>query len=225
MNHQYNNSKLVAAINGLTNSSSHSNLIPQQQLHHNNQHIQQTQPVQQQQTTTDAIIVQSNSSVVSDEFIIQLQEQFGGDNKQIYILNNNQVLNQSNSGHSSSNGDNSNQVQYLIVDKDVDINVILQDPNIFNQVNQNSNQQQPQQQLYLNNSVVQHSSNDLSTVQTQQHIHQTTPKPTYLPKQQFTNQNSSTSRYGKINRNLFLLFFILFLKFLVDADLKGSQTV
>jgi hypothetical protein len=40
-------------------------------------------------TTTDAIIIQSNSNVVTDEFIQQLQEQFGGENKQIYILNTN----------------------------------------------------------------------------------------------------------------------------------------
>ncbi len=220
MNHQYNNSKLVAAINGLTNSSTHSNLIPhqqQQQLHHHNQIMQQPQPTQQQQTTTDAIIVQSNSSVVSDEFIMQLQEQFGGDNKQIYILNNNQVLNQSNSGQSNSNGDNSqpNQIQYLIVDKDVDINVILQDPSIFNQTNMNSGQQQqvqqqPQQQqsLYSANAGLQLSSSDLSTVQMQQQPiqpiqqqQQTNPKPAYLPKQQFINQNNTTSRYGNASRS------------------------
>lgn len=98
-------------------------------------------------TTTDAVIIQSNSNVVTDEFLQQLQEQFGGENKQIYILNTNNsgtsltsVNTDSSSASLSSNNTNS-QIQYLIVDKDVDINLILQDPSIFN------NQQQQQQPI------------------------------------------------------------------------------
>jgi len=113
-------------------------------------------------TTTDAIIIQSNSNVVTDEFIQQLQEQFGGENKQIYILNTNNTSGNtsltsvnSNTSIASENNNtlnatnNNSQIQYLIVDKDVDINLILQDPSIFNQ-NQQPIQQQQQQQQQIN---------------------------------------------------------------------------
>jgi hypothetical protein len=86
--------------------------------------------------TTDALIVNSNSNLVSDDILLQLQEQFG-DSKQIYILNSsNQSLISSNSYANSSNNQLGHQhqpIQYLVVDKDIDINVILQDPNIFTQ--------------------------------------------------------------------------------------------
>ena len=92
--------------------------------------------------SSDALIINSNSSVVSDEVLQQLQEQFGGDNKQIYIFNTNSQ--QSNS--QEPNNSSTNQVQYLILDKNVDINVFLQDPNIVNQLNQSAAQVQQQQQ-------------------------------------------------------------------------------
>lgn len=108
---------------------------------------QQQQPVvsltSNATATTEAFIVNSNSNIVTDEVLMQLQEQFG-DSKQIFILNSgtNSVSTASGSvvnglahsgGTSSSNGPtgSSNNVQYLVVDKDVDINIILQDPNIL----------------------------------------------------------------------------------------------
>ena len=100
----------------------------------NNYHQQQQQQ-QTPQMTTDALIINSNSNVVSEEILIQLKEQFG-DNKQIFILNSS---NNSISASSSSTAliSSTTPIQYLIVDKDIDINTILQDPNIFNQTNLN----------------------------------------------------------------------------------------
>ena len=86
--------------------------------------------------TTDAFILNSNSNLVSDDILLQLQEQFG-DSKQIYIINssNNSIssLNHSTTANLSNISANSvdNNIQYLVVDKDVDINSILQDPNLF----------------------------------------------------------------------------------------------
>ena len=105
------------------------------------------QQQQQPQMTTDALIVNSNSHLVSDDIILQLQEQFG-DTKQIYILNssNNSLISSSSYNNSNSLQPSNQPVQYLVVDKDVDINLILQDPNIFNQAfNTNTNNNQSQQ--------------------------------------------------------------------------------
>ena len=93
--------------------------------------LQQQQ--QQQPMTTDALIINSNSNVVSEEILLQLKEQFG-DNKQIFILNssNNSI---SASSHSpSSLISSATPIQYLIVDKDIDINTILQDQTLFSHV-------------------------------------------------------------------------------------------
>lgn len=86
-------------------------------------------------SSTDALIINSNSNVVSEEIVTQLQEQFG-DSKQIYILNTN---------------NNGGSIQYLVVDKEVDINVLLQDPSILQASASASaatatSQSQPQQQ-------------------------------------------------------------------------------
>jgi hypothetical protein len=111
----------------------------------------QQQPAQNVQTT-DALIINSNSSIVSDEILMQLQEQFG-DSKQIYILNslNNSVSSLNNSNNNSNQStsinasnlslNNSNQtptIQYLVVDKDVDINALLDDPNLLQHTNANN---------------------------------------------------------------------------------------
>lgn len=84
--------------------------------------------------TTDALILNSNSSVVSNELVAQLQEQYG-DGKQIYILN-------------TPSSDTGATVQYLIVDRDVDVNVILQDPTF--QAASAAQQQQQQQHVAAN---------------------------------------------------------------------------
>jgi hypothetical protein len=87
---------------------------------------------------SDALIINSDSSVISQDIINQLQEQFG-DNKQIYIINssNNSVAATAGTGgiNGTTNGSSSNavalapaNVQYLVVDKTVDINLLLQDP-------------------------------------------------------------------------------------------------
>ena len=91
---------------------------------------------QQQQTpmTTDALIINSNSNIVSEEIILQLKEQFG-ENKQIFILNSsNNSISASTSSNLHASASSAAPIQYLIVDKDIDINTILQDPNIFNHV-------------------------------------------------------------------------------------------
>lgn len=98
---------------------------------------------------TDALIVNSNSTTVSDEIILQLQEQFGS-SKQIYILNSSTNSLISSSTLISNQTISYNQpVQYLVIDKDVDINLILQDPTIFNQQHHQPQEKQvqpPQQQ-------------------------------------------------------------------------------
>lgn len=75
MNNQYSNSKLAAAINGMSSSSISSQNISQPSV----------QQQQQPQTTTDAVIVQSNSSVVSDEFLMQLQVCVSFDYKSSFV--------------------------------------------------------------------------------------------------------------------------------------------
>jgi hypothetical protein len=115
---------------------------------------------QQQQQTTDALIINSNSNVVSEEILMQLKDQFG-DNKQIYILNTSNNSVSTSSSLQNSTSANNAPIQYLIVDKDIDINTILQDPSIFShtqppQVQQTQPQQvQHQQSLstILNNNI------------------------------------------------------------------------
>lgn len=109
-------------------------------------------------------------------------------------MNNNQVLNQSNT---QGTDPQNNQIQYLIVDKDVDINVILQDPSIFNQTNLNS-QQSVQQQVQYSNNTLQHTSNELSSVQAQhQHVQQ-------MPVQQVQQQQITQKSYAANNKQQFI---------------------
>ena len=112
----------------------------------------------------------------------------------------------------------------MIVDKDVDINVILQDPNIFNQTNLNQNgtsqpvqnqiqQHQQQQNPYTGNSnnlINTNESVQIGHLQQMPLVHQqnhyvqpnVNSKP-YLAKQQLINQNISTNRYSKQTKKLF----------------------
>jgi hypothetical protein len=109
-----------------------------------NNNTNSTTPIQ-----SEAFIFKSTSSIVSDEILMQLNQQFNSDNKQIFILNitdsgnckatNSNIHNQNMKSilnDDSNIANNTNPIQYLVVDKNVDINMILQDPNIFNQINQ-----------------------------------------------------------------------------------------
>lgn len=124
------------------------------------QSLAPTTSAPQQQQTTDALIINSNSNVVSEEILMQLKDQFG-DNKQIYILNTSNNSVSTSSSLQNSTSANNAPIQYLIVDKDIDINTILQDPSIFShtqppQVQQTQPQQvQHQQSLstILNNNI------------------------------------------------------------------------
>ena len=166
MNHSLANQAFKAIVNN-NNLNVHE---------HQSQYDQQQQQQQQQQPlSTEALIVNSKSSTVSSEFIAQLHEQFGAD-KQIFILNSNTlpsataatsaaaISNNASSGHvnanatsnaASSSSANPPPIQYLIIDKDVDINLILQDSTLFAHQLAASTppvvQQQQQQQQQLSN--------------------------------------------------------------------------
>lgn len=151
-----------------------SSMLQQQQTSLNNNNTASSGAT----NTTDALIINSNSTVVSDELILQLQEQFG-DSKQIYILNtsNNSVSSSSayNSNTNASNtANNTNTIQYLIVDKDVDINAILQDPSLFqNQQTSLTNQTHQQQpNHHLNHNISNKNQSHPQQQQQQQQQHQ-----------------------------------------------------
>lgn len=117
-----------AIING-------SNVISYQATNNNgHNHSQQQHQHQQTPGSTDALIINSNSNVVSEEIVLQLQEKFG-DSKQIYILNTSSTSTTATaagaSGTNTASGSVNGSIQYLVVDKDVDINLLLQDPSIF----------------------------------------------------------------------------------------------
>jgi hypothetical protein len=170
-------------------------------------------------TTTDALIINSNSNVVSDEIILQLQEQFG-DSKQIYILNTSNASNTptATSALSSSNSSNaSSTIQYLIVDKDVDINLILQDPNIF--------QNPPQQpnSTPTNSTNITHNSSIPSSNQNQKSI---VNNKSGISSSVTTNQSQHQSQtQNQSEKNISLFCFQIFKEIAENFKILKKQSI